>query len=105
MNPHTDWCAGGHRCAMGEHRAEPISLTVPGAGSFVLTRVLATTGRQHAEIRLSVILADHEPHARARLVALLTHLRTLIGPPRAADTPSHQSKGHRRERQLPAHRA
>lgn len=81
---HPDWCAQGHQCGLGEHRAEPITFRVPGAGSFVLTRLHNANGTQHAEIRLNITLPDHEPHARARLAALLTHLRALIGPPRPA---------------------
>ncbi|GII20844.1 hypothetical protein [Planosporangium mesophilum] len=79
-----DWCAGGHRCGLGEHRSDPISITIPGAGTAVLTRVRAADGTDHADIRLSAALPADEPAARLRLAALLTHLRTLIGPPRAA---------------------
>jgi hypothetical protein len=82
---HTAWCAGGHLCTLGEHRARPVTVRAPGAGSVVLTRIRATDGTQHAEVRMSVILPDQEPQARQRLVALLTHLQTLIGPAR---TPS-----------------
>lgn len=86
---HPEWCAADHTCnagraPTGEHRADPVSFRVPGAGSVVLTRIRShDTGIEHAEIRLSITLPDHEPHARARLAALLTHLRALIGPPRS----------------------
>ena len=80
---HPDWCAAGHRCGLGEHRAAPITITVPRAGAATLTRVRATDGTEHAEIRLTLALTDYEPAARAQLAAALTHLRTLIGPPRA----------------------
>ncbi|MGC9670852.1 hypothetical protein ACNTMW_30425 [Planosporangium sp. 12N6] len=77
-----DWCAGGHRCGLGEHRSDPITVTIPGAGTAVLTRVRAVDGGEHADIRLSVALPTDEPAARLRLAALLTHLRTLVGPAR-----------------------
>lgn len=80
---HPDWCAQGHRCGLGEHRAHPITLTVPGAGGAVLTRVRSAAGTQHAEIRLSIALPAGEPAARLRLAALLTHLSALIGPHRS----------------------
>jgi hypothetical protein len=79
---HPDWCARGHHCGLGEHRAAPIRIDLPGAGTAVLTRIRAANGAQHAEIRLSVRLPDTEPAARLRLAALLTHLHTLIGPAR-----------------------
>jgi hypothetical protein len=80
---HPDWCAQGHRCGLGEHRADPITITVPGAGGAVLTRIRAADGRQHAEIRLTIALPAPETQARLRLAALLTHLTTLIGPHRS----------------------
>lgn len=79
---HPHWCAGGHACHLGEHRAAPITFTVPGAGSAVLTRVQSPDGTGHAEVRISVSLPKAEPYARYRLAALLFHLRTLVGPPR-----------------------
>jgi hypothetical protein len=81
---HTNWCAGGHRCNLGEHRSTPITLNVPGAGGAVLTRMRSADGSEHAEIRLRVTLPANEPRARLRLAALLTHVRTLIGPARQA---------------------
>lgn len=84
--PHTAWCAGGHRCNLDEHRAHPLTLRVPGAGSLVLTRVQSNGGRGYAEIRLSISLPANEHHARQRLVSLLTHLKTLIGPARGNRT-------------------
>src|SRR5690242_10753388 len=84
---HPVWCAADHTCTAGhvngEHRADPHTLRIPGAGSAVLTRIRsAASGVEHAEIRLSITLPTGEDNARARLVALLTHLRVLIGPPR-----------------------
>ncbi len=79
---HTDWCARGHHCGSGEHRSHPITHTTPGAGSTVITRTRTTTGTEHAEIRLTVDLPAGQEAARQRLAALLTHLQTLIGPPR-----------------------
>ena len=84
MSTHTAWCAGGHRCNLGEHRSDPLTVTVPGAGSAVLTRVRAAGGTEYAEIRLLATLPGDEPAARLRLAALLTHVRNLLGPPRTA---------------------
>ena len=80
---HPAWCAADHRCNLGEHRSDDIVVDLPGAGRAVLTRVQAPNGAEHAEIRMSVALPEHEQQARQRLTALLTHLRTLIGPARA----------------------
>jgi hypothetical protein len=86
-----DWCNRRNvRCPAREgypnteHRADPIGFTIPGAGRAQLTRVRALSGVEHAEIRLSVTLPATEADARARLAALLTHLRTLVGPARRA---------------------
>ena len=84
---HTTWCAGGHQCRLGEHRAQPISFQIPGAGSVVLTRIRSANGVDPAEVRLSVTLPAGEADARARLTALLSHLRVLIGPPRPTRKP------------------
>ena len=82
---HPHWCARGHHCAFGEHRAAPITLTVPGRGHVVLTRVRSGAGRQYVEITTSVALADGEPAARAHLAHILTdlhaHLRRIVRPP------------------------
>ena len=79
---HTPWCARDYRCNLGEHRADPVTLAAPGAGTAVITRVRGADGRDYAEIRLRIDLPGPEPAARHRLTAVLTHLRTLIGPPR-----------------------
>lgn len=79
-NRHPDWCGTGHRCGLGEHRSHPQTFTVPGAGSATVTRIRDTRGREHAEVRLSIALPGDPHAARLRLTALLTHLRTLIGP-------------------------
>jgi exosome complex RNA-binding protein Csl4 len=79
---HTDWCARDHRCNLAEHRSTEIVIDLPGAGRVVLTRVRGSDGADHAEIRMRIVLPDHEPAAHTRLVSLLTHLRTLIGPAR-----------------------
>ena len=74
---HTAWCARGHRCGLGEHRADPVTLTAPG-GAVVLTRVQAPTGRQHAEVRISIKLPTGENNARAHLALILTALQALL---------------------------
>ena len=71
---HPDWCRRGHHCGLGEHRAAPITLHVPGRASLVLTRVLAATGRQHVEVTTSIGLADDEPAARAHLARVLAEI-------------------------------
>ncbi len=77
---HPDWCGTGHRCRLGEHRSDPQTFTVPGAGSATVTRIRDARGREHAEVRLSIALPADPHAARLRLAALLTHLRNLIGP-------------------------
>lgn len=76
--PHTEWCAGGHHCGLGEHRAAPIVLEVPNLGRVVLTRVRGHDGRQHAEITATVALAEAEPYVRAQLLVLTSDLETLL---------------------------
>jgi hypothetical protein len=83
---HPDWCAHNHTCGLGEHRAAPVRLDIPGRGSVVLTRVQGADGRQHAEIRTSITLAAGDVAARAHLAHILTeleaHLRRVVRPPR-----------------------
>jgi hypothetical protein len=83
---HPTWCAGGHRCNLGEHRAQPATYNAPGAGGAVLTRVRGVDGTDYVEIRMRIVLPRNEADARSRLVSVLTHLRTLIGPPRITQT-------------------
>ena len=75
---HPEWCAHGHRCGLGEHRAQPIVLNVAGLGRIVLTRVQADDGRQHAEVTATVALAEAEPYARAQLLTLTRDLETAL---------------------------
>lgn len=65
---HTDWCASGHRCGLGEHRGEPLRLDIEGVGSLVVTRVQGVDGHQYAEIRGSLRLDQREHRARGQLV-------------------------------------
>lgn len=78
---HPDWCAKGHRCGLGEHRAQPVILDVPGLGRVVLTRVQAVNGRQHAEITTRVTLAAgaERRHLQHVLAELEQHLQRLVG--------------------------
>ena len=80
LNPdqHSDWCAAGHRCNLGEHRADPLVIDVPGLGRALLTRVRGRDGREHAEVTLTVALANAEPVARAQLLGLARDLDTVI---------------------------
>lgn len=76
---HTDWCARDHQCGLGEHRADPILIDLPGHARALLTRVRdEQTGTEHAEIRLRVALTPVEPTARRQLGTLLAGLRDLI---------------------------
>jgi hypothetical protein len=78
VDEHTDWCAGGHRCGLGEHRADPVVVELPGVGRLMLIRVQGADGRQHAEIRATVRLPEHDGYARLRLVDLLARLPRAI---------------------------
>ncbi|WP_433215707.1 hypothetical protein ACQP00_06355 [Dactylosporangium sp. CS-047395] len=78
MTPHTSWCAGGHRCSLGEHRADPIVITAPNIGAVTLTRVRAANGREHAEVRLTVALAPTELAARRQLLELADNLSRVL---------------------------
>ncbi|MEU7868299.1 hypothetical protein [Dactylosporangium sp. NPDC049140] len=78
MSAHTDWCAGGHRCQLGEHRADPLTVDIPGAGRVVLTRVRAAAGREYAEVRATVSLAGTDPAARRQLSSLITSVATAL---------------------------
>lgn len=76
---HPEWCAQGHRCGLGEHRADPLVIAIPGHGRATLTRVQGTDGREHAEVRLTVALADAEPCARVQLLGIAHDLHALLG--------------------------
>lgn len=75
---HADWCAQGTTCGLGEHRSRPHMVDVPGAGRAVLTRVRAESGREWAEIRVTVPLSGFEPRARWQLARLLSGLGRLV---------------------------
>ncbi|MGC5050101.1 hypothetical protein ACLQ2S_01400 [Micromonospora sp. DT48] len=74
---HTGWCAGGHRCGLGEHRSDEIVVDA-GRARAVLVRVRSAAGRDHAEIRLRVALAPTEVAARRQLVGLLDDVRQAV---------------------------
>lgn len=76
---HTDWCSGGHRCGLGEHRADPVVVDVRGVGRLVLTRVQGVDGRQHADIRVTAELVEHEGYARLQLARLIERLTAALG--------------------------
>jgi hypothetical protein len=67
---HVDWCAGGTSCELGEHRSHPHTIGLPGAGRIVITRVRTASGREHAEVRLTLSLAGEESQARGQLALL-----------------------------------
>lgn len=78
---HPAWCAGGHRCGLGEHRSEPHVVVVPGVGRAVITRVAGR--RQHAEVLVRLELADVEGRARWQLVTLLRGIGVVLHRARA----------------------
>lgn len=73
---HTGWCAGGHRCGLGEHRSDPLVVDLGARGRIVAVRVLSReTGTERLEIRHSLLLArGMESRHAARLVEHLAHL-------------------------------
>lgn len=64
MSDHPDWCSGGHRCALGEHRSD-----VEVRGLVAGTRIQRASGRGYLELRAMLPLPDSETAAadRARL--------------------------------------
>lgn len=75
---HTDWCAGGHRCGGGEHRADPINAWV-GNHHLVVTRVVTRDGRQYAEIVASVELPECEGYAKLAFARVLDRFVGVLG--------------------------
>ena len=75
---HPDWCAQGHRCGLGEHRAAPVVIHTPGRGRLVLTRVSASDGREHAEVTVRLYLSGHEAIATQQLLILTRQLQGLL---------------------------
>lgn len=75
---HTDWCARDHRCNLGEHRSDEITVDLPARARAVLVRVRTSTGRDHADIRVRVALAPTELAARRQLAGLLGDLRHTV---------------------------
>ena len=76
---HPSWCARGHACGLGEHRASPVTLDAGRRGVMVLTRVQASDGRQHVEIRTRIVLsASGEAAARVQLGHILGALEALL---------------------------
>jgi hypothetical protein len=88
---HPAWCAAGHRCGLGEHRAHPHRFD---ADRMVLTRVQSAGGEQYAEVRIRLPLSGDERVAVGQLARLVQLLRAvgveLRGPERrpiGASTP------------------
>lgn len=80
LEPHRgpSWCARGHQCGLGEHRARPVTLVEKNRGVSVLTRVQAADGRQHVEVRIRITLARGETNSRAHLALILSALEALL---------------------------
>lgn len=75
---HAAWCTGDRRCGLGEHRSAPHIANVLGAGRVVITRVRAASGREYAEVLLTVELAGDEPRARGQLLRLMRGLAVAV---------------------------
>ncbi|MEU5944149.1 hypothetical protein ABZ793_01135 [Micromonospora sp. NPDC047465] len=90
---HTDWCARGHRCGLGEHRSDEIVVDVAGHARAVLVRVRTAAGRDHAEVRVRVALAPGEVAARRQLVGLLGDLRQTVTRAAVAARPAPRRAG------------
>jgi hypothetical protein len=78
---HPEWCARGAGCALGEHRAAPLSvMTLGPAGAPMatgeLTRVSDPAGRDLVEIWLRVALPPGDE--AAHLVTALAELRAVV---------------------------
>ena len=73
------WCGSGHRCGLGEHRSTPHLVDIAGAGRAVVVRVRDWRGREWAEVRVRLELADVEPRARWQLATLLRSLGEALG--------------------------
>lgn len=58
---HPDWCGGGHRCNLGEHRSHPET-----RGLVAGTRILRASGRGYLELRAMVPLPADEMWAADR---------------------------------------
>lgn len=77
MSRHPDWCAGAHRCALGEHRSHPLTWHT-AYGTFVATRVQTAAGRQHLELRAVVELPDEPVTARNHALRLTVGVDTAV---------------------------
>jgi hypothetical protein len=55
---HPEWCAKGHRCNLGEHRAHPVVMEVGGVGKVLITRVLGRNGRERMEVTGSAYISS-----------------------------------------------
>lgn len=64
---HPEWCARGHRCGLGEHRAHPVVMQVEGVGKVLLTRVLGANGRERMELTGSAYLNVRGAAARRQV--------------------------------------
>jgi hypothetical protein len=71
MTDHPDWCGGGHRCGLGEHRSDP-----ERRGLVAGTRIQRPDGRGYLELRATIPLPAGEVAAtdRARLAMFAVDL-------------------------------
>jgi len=75
---HTDWCAGGHLCGLGEHRAHPLVVEV-GDVHLAITRVRTRAGRQYVEVVGSTELHQVEGYARRQFALFVDRLVRALG--------------------------
>jgi len=75
---HTDWCAGDHRCNLGEHRSPETVADLPGHGRTAVTRVRTADGREYAEVHAQIPLHSTETGARWQLRTLLRGMDQLL---------------------------
>ncbi|MFC7529127.1 hypothetical protein [Actinoplanes sp. GCM10030250] len=74
--PHTDWCAGDHRCGVAEHRSADITADGIGGRAW-LTRIRAGN-REYVEIRARIPLHARDDVARSQLATALHLMRELL---------------------------
>ena len=75
---HPEWCARGHRCGLGEHRAHPVVMEVDGVGKVLLTRVLGANGRERMELTGSAYLTAKGPAARRQVDRTLRGFASVL---------------------------
>jgi hypothetical protein len=78
VDMHPEWCAGGHRCNLGEHRSLPMVVEIESVGRVVITRVRGRDGRERMELTGSAYLSRSEPVARHQLRSTLSGMVSVL---------------------------